>query len=198
MKLYYSPASPFARKCRILIREKGMLNRVEEVSVDLFGGDLGAVQAINPMGQVPALVDDEGVTWTDSPVIAARLDELSGAPRLMPEGQTRWPVVRREVIADGIIELGVKWRLESIRPAGEQSPSWIARWQAGVLRGLDAAEAQALGPEVFDLAAIATVCALTWLDFRHGQLGWRQGRPKLAALQTALEARPSFKETAPV
>lgn len=195
MRLFFSPASPFARKCRIVIREKGLLARVEEVAVDALKDE--RLPLINPLGQVPALIDDEGVTWMDSPVIAARLDEISGAPRLMPEGQARWPVVRREVIADGILELGVKWRLESIRPEGEQSPSWIARWRSGVLRGLDVAEAEAGPPEVFDLAAIATVCALTWLDFRYGELGWREGRTKLAALQAALEARPSFRDTAP-
>jgi|CXWL01.1.fsa_nt_gi glutathione S-transferase len=195
MKLYFSPASPFARKCRIVIREKGMFAQVEEVSVDLFGADAAAVQAINPLGQVPALVDDEGIVWTDSPLICARLDALSGAPLLLPEGGARWDVLRREVIADGAMELGVKYRLESIRPEGERSPSWLARWRAGVLRSIEAAEAQASGD--FDLAAIATVCALTWLDFRIPDLGWRSACPKLAALQAALEARPSFRDTAP-
>lgn len=197
MKLYYSPASPFARKCRIVIREKGMVARVEEVRADPISGGDAALLAANPIGQVPALIDDDGVAWIDSPVIAARLDALSGAPRLMPEGESRWPVVRREVLADGILELGVKWRIESLRPDGERSPAWIGRWRAGIFRALDAAEAQAPGPDVFDLGAIATVCALTWLDFRHGEVDWRESRPRLAALQAALEARPSFRETAP-
>lgn len=195
MRLYYSPVSPFARKCRIVIREKDMLARVEEVSVDLFGGDLGKVQAINPIGQVPALIDDEGIVWTDSPLICARLDALSGAPRLLPEGEARWSALRREVIADGAMELGVKYRLESIRPEGERSPSWLTRWRAGVLRSIEAAEAQA--NDDFDLAAIATVCALTWLDFRIPDLGWRPNCPKLAVLQEGLERRPSFRDTAP-
>lgn len=193
MKLYFSPASPFARKCRIVIREKG-ISGVEEIRADPIGGD-GALNAVNPMGQVPALIDDEGVCWTDSPLICARLDALTGAPRLLPDGDARWAVLRREVIADGVMEMGVKIRLELVRPETERSPSWIARWRAGVLRGLDAAEAQAL--EDFDLGAIATVCALTWLDLRMPDLGWRASRPKLAALQHQLEQRPSFRATAP-
>ncbi|MEQ1706934.1 MAG: glutathione S-transferase N-terminal domain-containing protein [Terricaulis sp.] len=193
MKLYYSPASPFARKCRIIIREKG-ISGVEEVRADPIGGD-SALTAVNPMGQVPALIDDEGVSWTDSPLICARLDALTGAPRLLPDGDTRWEVLRREVIADGIMELGVKIRLELVRPETERSASWIARWRAGVLRGLDAAEAQAL--EDLDLGAIATVSALTWLDLRMPDLGWRASRPKLAALQSQLEQRPSFRATVP-
>ena len=194
MRLFYSPASPFARKCRILVREKGMLGRVEEMRADPLGED-AALIAANPIAQVPALVDAEGVCWTDSPLICQRLDEMGEAPRLIPAGEARWAMLRREVIADGIMELGVKWRLELLRPEGERSPSWIARWRAGVLRGLDAAEAQI--SDAFDLGAIAMVCALTWLDFRHADLGWREGRPKLAALQAELEQRPSFRDTAP-
>jgi glutathione S-transferase len=191
MKLYFSPASPFARKCRILFREKGML--VEEVRVDPFGGD-AALAAVNPLMQVPAFVDEAGVCWTDSPLICQRLDAMAAA-RFIPEGEARWAVLRREVIADGIMELGVKLRLEQQRPESERSPSWMARWRAGLGRSLDAAEAQA--SEAFDLAAMATVCALTWLDFRHPDTDWRANRPRLAALQGALERRQSFKDTAP-
>lgn len=196
MKLFYSPASPFARKCRILIREKGMLAGVEEVRADPIKGD-EALAAINPIMQVPALIDDAGVAWTDSPLICQRLDALGGAPRFIPEGEARWAVLRREVIADGAMEMGVKLRLEQIRPEGERSTSWMARWRAGVLRSLDAAEAQADAGAALDLAAIANVCALTWLNFRHPDLGCSEGRPKLSELQAALEQRPSFRETAP-
>ncbi len=196
MKLFYSPASPFARKCRILIREKGMLGDLEEVRADPIKGD-DALAAVNPLRQVPALIDDAGLTWTDSPLICQRLDALGGAPFFVAEGEARWEVLRREVIADGIMELGVKSRLEQLRPEGERSANWIARWRAGMLRGLDAAEAQAPEGAPLDLGALAVVCALTWLDLRHPDLAWRNGRPRLAALQAALELRPSFRQTAP-
>jgi glutathione S-transferase len=196
MRLYYSPASPFARKCRILVREKGMLDSVEEVRIDpLTDRDL---RRINPLSQVPVLVDDAGSVWTDSPVICARLDELRGAPRLIPEGEARWSVIRREVIADGIMEVGVKWRLESIRPEGERSPTWMARWRDGVLAAIAASDAQTVAESApLDIASVASVCAVTWLDLRFPDLGWRDGAPKLAALQATLERRPSFMETRP-
>lgn len=197
MKLYYSPASPFARKCRILIREKGLLQRVEEIRADPIGGD-AALNAVNPIGQVPALIDDDGVAWADSPLICARLDALAGAPAFIPEGEARWAALRRETRADAIMEVGVKMRLESIRPEGERSSTWMARWREGLVRGLDAAEADApdAGASI-DIGAVALVCALTWLDLRHPDLVWRDGRPRLAALQKALEERASFRETAP-
>lgn len=196
MRLYYSPASPFARKCRILIREKGMLGRIEEMRVDpLSDRDL---RRINPLAQVPVLVDDSGVVWTDSPVICARLDELGGPPVLTSAGDARWAVVRREVLADGVMELGVKWRLECIRPDGERSETWMSRWRDGVLAAIAALEAQLSADTTqLDIAQVAAVCAVTWLDFRFPDLGWRASAPKLAALQEKLEKRSSFVETRP-
>jgi glutathione S-transferase len=197
MRLFYSPASPFARKCRVLIREKGLLAHVEEVKADPIGGD-AALTAINPIGQVPALIDDDGVAWVDSPLICQRLDLLGPAPKFIPEGEARWEVLRREVIADGVMELGVKARLEVIRPDGERSASWIARWRAGMLRAIETAAKTAPAPDApLDQGAVALVCALTWVDFRHPDLDWRDAHPNLVRLQQGLEAHPSFRETAP-
>lgn len=195
MRLFYSPASPFARKCRILLREKKLLGRVEEVAADAVRGD-PALRAVNPLGQVPAFVDEDGVSWTDSPLICARLDTLAPSPRFIPDGEARWEVLRREVIADGMMEFGVKIRLELLRPEQERSASWIARWREGVLRGVTAAEAVA-DPGKLDLGSVASVCAMTWLDLRLPDLNWASNHPKLAALQAALEARPSFHDTKP-
>jgi len=196
MRLYFSPASPFARKCRILIREKGMLDRVEEQRTDPLGD--AELRRINPLAQVPVLVDDEGVVWTDSPLICARLDHLGGAPNLIPDGDARWSVLHRETLADGIMELGVKWRLESVRPEGERSQTWMSRWRDGVLATIAATERETPSPEApLDIASAAAVGALTWLDFRFPDLGWRPMAAKLAALQEALEQRQSFKDTRP-
>src|SRR5262249_36116322 len=101
------------------------------------------------------------------------------------------------VIGDGASEMGVKIRLESVRPEGERSKSWVERWRAGLIRSLDAAEAAAADKPSLDIGAISAVCALTWFDLRFADIGWREGRPKLAALQAELEKRTSFRETAP-
>ncbi len=196
MRLFVSTASPFARKCRIVVREKGLVPRVDEVFVDPLKSD-ATLAAVNPLGQIPALVDEAGLAWTDSPLICARLDEIGAGAKLIPEGEARWAVLRREVLADGILELGVKMRLEALRPEAERSPSWLARWREGVLRALDRAEAEAPEGEGFDLGVIALACALSWLDFRHSDLGWRPTRPRLARLQERLELRASFGDTAP-
>jgi glutathione S-transferase len=47
------------------------------------------------------------------------------------------------------------------------------------------------------MGQIAVGCALGYLDFRHGDLDWRKGRPALAAWEEKLRARPSMAATAP-
>jgi glutathione S-transferase len=196
VKLFYSPPSPFARKCRIVVRERNLMARVEEIAVMPTAGD-DQLGKVNPLMQAPALLDDAGVAWNDSPLICQYLDTLGEGPRLIPDGDARWAVLRREVIADGASEMGVKIRLESVRPESERSKNWIERWRGGLIRSLDAAESAGPDKPSLDIASIATVCALTWFDLRFADIGWREGRPKLTALQAELEKRPSFRETAP-
>jgi glutathione S-transferase len=197
MRLHMSALSPFVRKCRVVIREKGLSDRVEEV-VEVFpykGADYGR---INPLGQVPALELDDGEVLTNSPVIADYLDRLSGAPRLLPaDGPEHWAARRREVLGDQISEMAVKLLLEGRRPETQRSAQWTGWWSDGLIRVLDAAEAAAPEPDTLDLGTIAMVVGATYLEFRHPQVDWRAGRPRLAALNAALEKRPSFVETFP-
>ena len=196
MRLYYSPASPFARKCRIVVREKKLDGVVEEVVADPYADDPRLLEA-NPIAQVPALVTDDGLTLTDSPLICAWLDAYSGRPRLLPDGDAHWRVRRRETLADGVLELAVKIVLERRRPEGERSASWIERWKQGIGRGLAAAERGTLDPDAFDLGTAALGVVGPYLDFRLPDVAWRGEHPKLAEFCDTLAKRPSFQATAP-
>jgi glutathione S-transferase len=197
MRLFYSPPSPFARKCRIVVREKGLLGRVEEVLADPYANDPPLVAA-NPIAQVPALVDDEGTVFCDSPIICAYLDEISGEPRLLPaSGPAHWRVRRLATLGDAALEMGVKLVLEKRRPEHERSPSWMDRWRTNLFRALDRVEAAIPADQGVDMAGITIATAATWLDFRHPELDWRTGRPRIAALQLEFEERDSFRETTP-
>jgi glutathione S-transferase len=198
MRLYLSTGSPFVRKCRIVLREKGLLDRVEEMAIDFpYKSDPGHLAAC-PIGQVPALVLDDGTPFTNSPVICAYLDSLAPSPRLCPDPESdHWRARRNEVIGDGMNEMTVKLVLENRRPETEQSPEWKGHWLAGLTRAVDAAEKAAPDASVFDLGSISLAVAATYLDFRRPDMNWREGRPKLAALQAAFEERASFKETYP-
>lgn len=195
MKLYISPSSPFARKCRIVAREKGVA--VEEIVVDPYA-NAAELLASNPVVQVPSLIAEDGLPINDSPIICEYLDMVGSGPRLTPEsGPERLRIRRIEATADALLEMGVKLVLEKRRHESERSPSWMERWTAHMHRALDALEAADLSADDFHIGTLTAGTALTWTSFRHPDFDWASGRPRLVALQAALEARPSFAETRP-
>lgn len=198
MKLYITTPSPFARKVRIVAREKGLGDRIEEIATDPYA-DAPDLFAANPIVQVPALIAADGAPLTDSPVICEYLDEIGEGPRLLPaSGPERLRVRRIETLANAALEMGVKRVLELRRPEHERSPSWIERWTRNLGRALDGLEAADLKADPLDMGVITAGVAASWIGFRHPDIDWRAGRPRLVALTEALEARDSFRETAPV
>ena len=197
MKLYITHPSPFARKCRIVAREKGLIERIEEIAVDPYA-NAPELLASNPIVQVPTLIADDGLPISDSPVICEYLDALGSGPRLLPpEGPERLRVRRMETQANAALEMGVKLLLELRRPEGERSPSWMARWTENMGRALDALEAAHPDAARLDIGVITAGVAVAWIGFRHPTYDWRAGRPQLAAFHALIEERSSFSETRP-
>ena len=199
MKLLIAPASPFARKPRVLLREAGGLHEVEEVAVATspLGPD-PAVLAANPTGRVPVLVRPDGPALVDSRVICRFLDARLHAG-LYP-GARLWEVLTLEALADGMADSAVLMAYEvRLRPEERRHGPWVEAQWGKVARGLDALEARWLshlaGP--LDMGQVAVACLLGYLDLRHAERGWRDGRPGLAAFAARTGARPSFAETAP-
>jgi glutathione S-transferase len=198
MKLYITGPSPFARKCRIVAREKGLIDRIEEIAVDPYA-NAPELLASNPVVQVPTLIAEDGLPLNDSPVICEYLDGLGAGPRLLPvDGAERLRVRRLETLGNQALEMGVKRLLELRRPEAERSPTWIARWTENMGRALDALEAARPDPARLDMGVITAGVAVTWIGFRHPDFNWRDGRPALVQLQAALEDRSSFSQTRPV
>lgn len=198
MILYITTPSPFARKCRIVLHEKGLAGRVEEVVVDPYA-NAPALREANPVVQVPTLIASDGLPLSDSPVICEHLDEIGTGPSLLPaSGPERLRVKRLETLGNAALEMGVKLVLEKRRPEAERSPSWIARWTTNMGRSLDALEAAVPEPDApLDMGVITAGVAASWIGFRHPEFGWAEGRPRLTALTAVLETRDSFRATAP-
>lgn len=197
MKLYITVPSPFARKCRIVAREKGLIDRIEEIAVDPYA-NAPELLASNPVVQVPTLIAEDGLPLNDSPVICEYLDALGTGPRLLPTGGAdRLRVRRLETLGNQTLEMGVKLVLEKRRPETEQSASWIARWTDNMGRALDALEAACPNADDLDIGVITAGVAVTWIGFRHPGFDLATRRPRLIALQAALENRASFVETRP-
>lgn len=195
LTLYYSVASPYARKCRVAALEAGLGDRLVLATADQKDA---AYHATNPLARVPALVTEDGMALFDSPVICEYLDSLNARDKLFPPaGPARWSALKRQAIGDGIMDWAVPLRQELLRPAAERSPEWMAKARANINRTLDALEAEADSFSGVDIGAIAIACALGYLDFRFAEDRWRDSRPKLARWQQQMAQRPSLASTAP-
>ncbi len=198
MKLFISTTSVFARKVRVVVREKGLNDRVEEIRRVPVEAAPDLVAA-NPLSQIPALVDDDGQTWTDSGLIAAWLDTQGQGPALIPAvgGDAYWQVRRTETAASALTEMLAKIVYENRRPETERSPFWLQRWREGLERAFVHADNLCPDAEVFDMGALSLGVAATFCDFRLGDLDWRALAPRIAGLQAELEKRQSFIDTYP-
>jgi glutathione S-transferase len=84
MKLYYSPGA-CSLSPHIVLREAGLAFDLEQVDVRAkktkSGGDFFA---INPKGQVPTLVLDDGDILTEGPAVVQYIADKAPASKLMP------------------------------------------------------------------------------------------------------------------
>ncbi|MEL7343387.1 MAG: glutathione S-transferase [Pseudomonadota bacterium] len=199
MKLHISPASPFVRKVRVLIRESGLLDRIEEHPVTVaINIPSSPTMLVNPLGKIPTLERPDGPAIYDSRVICRYLDDLSGAG-LYP--QTRlWETLTIEATADGLLDAAVAMVYEKrFRPAEKVDADWLEAYWGKVARSLHAMEERWMshlaGP--LDMAQIAVGCALGYLDFRHADRPWRQTHPELAAWYETFHQRSSMVQTHP-
>lgn len=197
MKLRYSPASPYVRKVMITAIETGQESIIERIPTNPWHSETD-LPADNPLGKVPALVVDEGLTLFDSPVICEYLCSRVGASLVPGEGRARWRTLRLQALGDGILDAAVLRLLEGRRPGEMQNPDWIERQKRTIRRGLDALaeDVENWGDEV-TLGQITAGAALGYLDFRFADDEWRKGRPALAGWYETFAQRPSMTRTVP-
>lgn len=203
MLLRFLATSPYVRKVMVLALEAGLGDRIEKVPTSPQADEDSLIEH-NPLAKVPTLVCDDGTVLYDSPVVCEYLDSLHDGQRLVPtEGKARWTALRRQALADGILDALVLRRYEGMRPAELRSEDWLASQTRKVVRGLDALEKEAEAKALADpsgpltIGEIAIACALGYLDFRFADDDWRHNRPALASWFDDASQRPSIKNTAP-
>jgi len=198
-QLLGSPASPYVRKVRVLVREADATDQVQEVMVATSPmASAAEVLTANPLGKIPVLIRPEGPSVYDSRVICRYLDQHLNAG-LYPEGRL-WEVLTLEATADAILDAAVGLVYETrFRPEALQFPDWHDAQWAKVTRALDTLEKRWMshlsGP--IDMGQIAVACALSYLDFRHDKRQWRKIHGELDDWHTAFTSRPSMTETSP-
>ena len=199
MKIFFSPASPFVRKCVVCAAE---LNLKLE-NLPSAAGPVDRDQSIiaeNPLGQVPTLLSDEDGALYDSRVICEYLDAKAGGGKLFPTvGPDRWRALREQALGDGLLGAALLARYETVlRPEDKRWEGWTTGQMDKVRTALDKFEAWAadFGDRI-DIGTITAGCAVGYLDFRYPTLPWRDGRPKLTAWFERFSTRPSMVDSKP-
>lgn len=197
MKLRCSTTSPYARKVIICAHEAGLAGTIEMVLTNPWAAETDLPRD-NPLCKVPCLITDSGEHLYDSPVICEYIDSLHAGTKLFPPtGGARWTALRRQALADGVLDASVAARIETtMRPVEARWPAWADRQMAAIRRALDGFEAETLA-DPMTIGEISLICALGYLDFRCPSEDWRSGRPRLAAWYAAQQGRPSVAATVP-
>ena len=200
MKLFYSAASPYVRKCLVAARELGLHERIELLPAAAHPVNRDrTIVAHNPLGKVPTLLTDEDTVLYDSRVICEYLNALGNGKLVPHAGPARWDVLVEQSLADGILDAAVLTRYETVlRPEALRWKDWITGQLEKVTSGLDEIERRAtrFGDRV-DFGTIAVGCALGYLDFRFASLGWRDKHPNASAWFERFGARASMVATRP-
>jgi glutathione S-transferase len=192
--LYTTTRSPYARKVRIAMVEKGL-------SFDLSLVDLAdptvEFLARSPLGKVPVLVDEDGTVVFGSTVMIEYLEDRHPTPSFLGGGSWQQRLAHRELdeLGDTIADQAVAAFMSRGRDdaGGEARALGLAdRAAAEVERRLS----DGRWPEAFGVGPAAVVAGLGYYELRHGR-GLLERHGALAAWVSLQSARPSVAGTIP-
>ncbi|TAL87172.1 MAG: glutathione S-transferase [Candidimonas sp.] len=200
MKIYFSPASPFVRKCMIVAQELGLASQIEKLpsAASPVVRDQ-TVAAANPLGKVPTLFTDNGQALYDSRVICEYLNDLGKGNFFPKDAALKWQALTEQSLADGILDAALLARYENaMRPQELRWAAWTTGQMDKIKSGLGYFETVIdTRGKTFDIGTVALACALGYLDFRFPDYDWRSPYPTVAAWFAEISRRPSVADTLP-
>ena len=205
MKIHDREGTPNPARIRIVLKEKGLEDQVEFVSVDLIGAEQKSdgFLAKNPIGKIPLLELDDGTIISESTAITEYLDNLDGNPTLTGETPREKALIhmwqrRAEQLLlepiDDYFHYGTPGLGKALQPW--RMPDWAGRKEWGERRGALAArnlpyfdselgKRPFLAGDTFSMADITLFAALAFAEISGIALP-----PELTAL-TAWRAKVS-------
>lgn len=202
MKLFYSTASPYARKAVIAAREAGIIDQIEIITTNASPVDRNSdIVAANPTGKIPTLVLDDGTAIFDSRVICEYFASKGDGAALYPcKSDRNFTAQTLHALGDGILDAALLARYENfMRPEELRWDEWTKGQQDKIHSSLDYLESSQLeflyGP--MTIGHIAIACAISYLEFRLIIEDWAKGRPNLAKWYGEFSKREHMKATEP-
>ena len=203
MQLFGSYTSPFVRKIRVILHEKGL--NYQFIPEDVWSANT-KIEAHNPLGKVPCMTLDNNMTLYDSKVISDILERLYPTPKLIPTEEiiAYIEIKKLEALSDGIMEAAVSMLLENrFHTEEKRSAEWLIRQEKKIKNGcdllsslLEKSQSDFLMAE-FSLADITAGCALLYVELRFPKIEWRNNYPQLNQYVIQLCKRESFIATHP-
>ena len=201
VKLYITLTSPYARLARIVVLEKELDDKVEQIIAKTRQANSPYYQ-VNPSGRVPCLILSDGTRLEESQLVCSYLDHLDAAPRFeAPIGTEGLQVRRLEALARSLMDGVSVWIREGFRPVDERSPGIVSHEQARAARLIDVWENEIIDSvmqgDLNNMAQLTLITALQ-LEQWNPEFKWREGHPRLVEWCDQLSDRPSLQETVPV
>ena len=199
LQLISATPSPYARKVRIALAEKGI---AFELLTEVPWNDTTSTPKFNPLEKLPVLILEDGSSVYESSYILQYLELKYPTPPMLPADADGILAARKlEVLCDGVCDALVLTFFERMRGDGA-SPEWTARQRRKIDGGVkEMARLVGKGDwavgDRFSLGDIAAGTLVGYMTVRFPELPWRTQYPNLAALSDRLEQRPSFKNSVP-
>jgi glutathione S-transferase len=202
MKLYCSNGSPFARKVRIVLAEKGLA-----YEVDIQDRVRPVEEALGPTLAIPVLDDNGRRLWESDLIVEYLLKSYPESKPETPSGPPLSPWMTRPdrhwddatvlatlaTLGSSIVNIRLM-RNDNITP---ENSDYLARQKTRIERCLDWLEErvtdEGFAPGWFSIMDIAFVCPVAFCEARE-IMPWR-GRRKLDALFDRHRDRPSLVAT---
>lgn len=204
-QLYHLPISPASRKVRLVLAEKNLaFELVEERDWERRHEFL----ALNPAGEVPVLIEEDGTVVSGGMPISEFLEEIEPSTRLLPETPAERAETRRIIdwfdrkfaaeVSDGLIFEKVTRRFLSAAEGGGAPDMGIVRAALHNLRyHLDyicylMEDRRWLAGEAMTLADLTAAAHLSCLDY-VGDVPWAQ---YVGAKEwyVRIKSRPGFRQ----
>ena len=201
MKLYYSKASPFARKVQMTAAVLGIQNKIELIQTDVFNPP-ASYRKINPLVKVPALETETGEMLINSPFICQYLSHTTpGGHKIFPQGPELWPALHIQAIADGGTDACVARRWEAHVRAPDKFDKKIDQRQAEkVKNSLEFFETNLFqfSSNELTIKEISLICFVDYINFRFPHEKWENQFPRTFAWVKKWNDNPLVKESSPI
>ncbi|MEC8623070.1 MAG: glutathione S-transferase family protein [Pseudomonadota bacterium] len=198
--LYHLWLSPYCRKVRIVLAEKKIDYRLETENTWLRRREF---LAINPAGEVPVLIEDDGTSIADSQTICEYLEEVVPDPSIFPADLKERAEARRIVawfdrkfsteVSENLVGEKI---FKRFLKTGAPNSALIRAGQQNIHYHLDyigwlSERRNWLAGGVFSIADIAAAAHLSSVDYL-GDVPW-EDHISAKEWYVRIKSRPSFR-----